>query len=88
MRVVSVVFLLLPSSVAFLPQSRPRGLAPVTLSQRRRHVHMATTASPPETSKVIPDETFPGVTECPMTAWGPRDVNIKEAIAEPMYDEL
>lgn len=44
---------------------------------------MSTISAPVETKKVIPDEAFPGVTECPMTKWGPRDVKIREEIAKP-----
>lgn len=44
----------------------------------------STVAAPPMPSVAPPaaDETFPGVAECPMTQWGPRDVELSTERAQ------
>ncbi len=46
----------------------------------------STATAPPPTLAGLSerdDETFPGVADCPFTAWGPRNVRVKEERASP-----
>ncbi len=79
-RIVLALALLLPlSCFAFAPRSaiRPRA---VKLQKMQLSSSVATAEK-----LVVADEPFPGVAECPLTAWGPRDIRIHEERAKPRY---
>jgi len=73
---IVLAIMLLQGASAFAPSRASRALG----SMRRS----ATLEAPPAPAAVVPDEVFPGVAECPLTAWGPRDVKVKEERAVPV----
>jgi len=69
---------LLSGASAFAPRPLRRLAASRAMERRESVVLSSSVAEPPKVQAVVEDEVFPGVAECPLTAWGKGDVNIKE----------
>lgn len=79
MRIV-LALALLSGVAAFAPLSARRPSAAAALRPRPdRTARPSTTVA----MATLPDDPFPGVAECPLTAWGPRDVRVREERIQP-----
>jgi hypothetical protein len=86
---VLLALALLESAVAFTPRRSLAATAALRPRARESSTpRYAATLEQPATStalpKLRPEEAFPGVAECPFTAWGAgNDVNLEEERAIP-----